>query len=348
MMKKLILFSFVILALQACKKDDEDTTQDFDKGAMLTNIADNRIIPLLANFQLTLTDLESSFSTFQTTKNAATLVDVRDKWKAAYLAWQGLKVFDFGPIKDYGLKASLGTFPTDTTKIDANISNGGYTLGSLSNVDAIGFPSLDYLFYKFNALDQFINNSAYEQYAYDVIQKMKSEVAAVVSAWSSYRATFISSTGTETTSAFSLLVNEFNRDYELAKNAKLGIPIGKQSLGVQLPRYVEAQNSGFSFELMRANVDHLSKLFSGDSGLGFDDYLVHLEKSSLSDQIKNNFNGIINKIDSFNGTLEEEMTSNPAELDALYLLFQTQVVLIKTDMTSSFGVLITYQDNDGD
>ena len=42
------------------------------------------------------------------------------------------------------------------------------------------------------------------------------------------------------------------------------------------------------------------------------------------------------------------MASNQSELDELYNLIQQQVVNLKTDMTSAFGVLITYQDNDGD
>jgi len=39
---------------------------------------------------------------------------------------------------------------------------------------------------------------------------------------------------------------------------------------------------------------------------------------------------------------------NPQSLDNLYVKMQNLVVSIKTDMSSAFGVLITYQDNDGD
>ena len=74
---------------------------------------------------------------------------------------------------------------------------------------------------------------------------MVNELSNVRSSWTSYKGTFVASTGTETTSAFSLLINEFNKDYELSKNAKLGIPLGKQSLGIQLPEYIEARYSGY-------------------------------------------------------------------------------------------------------
>jgi hypothetical protein len=42
------------------------------------------------------------------------------------------------------------------------------------------------------------------------------------------------------------------------------------------------------------------------------------------------------------------MTNNVNDLDELYNLIAGNVVYLKTDMTSAFGVLITYQDSDGD
>lgn len=337
------------LTIVGCKKDKEDDDAvNFDKASLLSNLADNVILPALNDFSSKIDDLESSYSVFQLDRTAPNLEDVRTKWKAAYLSWQAVKIFDFGPIRDYGFKASTGTYPTDTVKIDNNVTNGGYNLATAANVDAIGLSSLDYFLYRIDALNYFVGNDPYTTYANDVIQKLKSETTAVVSAWNSYRSTFVSSTGTESTSAFSLLVNEFCRDYELAKNSKLGIPLGKQSLGIQLPEYIEARRSGFSLEIQKASVTSLANVFNGGSGVGFDDYLVNLERSSLASSISTRFSEIGSKINSFSGTLEQEMENNTTELDNLYLLFQGQVVSLKTDMSSAFGVLITYQDNDGD
>lgn len=337
------------LLIVSCKKDkEEDGATDFDKASLLSNLADNIILPGLGDFSSKVNDLESSYSTFRANRTAPNLEDVRTKWKAAYLSWQTVKIFDFGPIRDNGFKGATGTYPTDTVKIDNNVTNGGYNLASAANVDAIGLPSLDYMLYRVDALNYFIGNDPYATYAYDVIQKLKSETNTVVSAWSSYKSTFVSSTGTESTSAFSLLVNEFCRDYELAKNSKLGIPLGKQSLGIQLPEYIEARRSGFSFDIQKASVTSLANVFHGGSGVGFDDYLIQLERSTLASGISTRFSDIRTKIESFSGTLEQEMSNNINELDNLYVLYQSQVVSIKTDMSSAFGVLITYQDNDGD
>ncbi len=48
--------------------------------------------------------------------------------------------------------------------------------------------------------------------------------------------------------------------------------------------------------------------------------------------------------DPFSATIQ--VNAGPA--DAIYAISQQLVVLLKTDMPSALGVLITYGDNDGD
>jgi len=347
-----LLILAVVSMASSCKKPEE--VKQFDKASLLSNFTDNLISPSLSMLKSNMDQMEADFVEFQSNPTQSNLEVLRNAWKDAYLTWQTVKPFDFGPIKDYGFKAATGTYPSDTAKIESNISTGSYTLASAANIDAIGLHALDFLLYRVDALSYFTSDANYMAYAGDVIAKLKSETSTVVNAWAMYAPTFKESTGTETTSGFSQLVNEFNRDYELIKTAKLGIPIGKQSLGIQMPEYLEARNSGISLELLRQNVLALESYYKGNSfftsnsGVGFDDYLVHLERSELDKTIRDNFTAILTKADSFSGTMEEEMNTNSTGLDELYNLMQGQVVNLKTDMTAAFGVLITYQDNDGD
>lgn len=353
-MNRLLHWLFVISILYSCTKEDEEVTPDFNKAELLTNLSGEIILPSVQQFALDLNELSTSFSTFSSDKSQVNLTAVREKLTNAYLTWQTVKIFDFGPIRNNGIKGSIGTYPSDTAVIASNISSGSYNLSSIGNVDAVGLSALDYLLFKQGALTNFQNDANYTTYAQDVIEKMVNEFTTVVNQWQTYKATFDASTGTSSTSAFSELVNEFNRDFELAKTAKVGIPLGKQSLGIQLPEYIEARYSGLSLDLLAASVQALQNVYNGvgfttgANGQGFDDYLMHLERNSLDATIDNGFSAIITKTLSFNNTFEQEMAVNVPQLDELYSLLQGHVVHIKTDMTSSFGVLITYQDNDGD
>lgn len=345
-----VFFSFL---LQSCKKDEEEL-EDFDKQALAANLSSNIIIPSVNEFYNNISDLQSVFTSFKNDNSQQNLELVRNSWKQAYFTWQTVKIFDFGPIRNIGMKGAIATYPSDTSDIQNNIVAGSYSLSSAANVDAIGLTALDYLFYRAGALDSLQNNLNCTNYVGDLISKMVSEANTINSEWASYESTFNSSTGTSSTSSFSLFINEYNRDFELAKTAKVAIPLGKQSLDVPLPEYIEARYSGISLELLFESLKALRKVyngnhFSGDTnGIGLDDYLLHLERSTLDNTIDSNFDEMLNKVQTFNNTFEEEINTNINGLNELYLMLQGQVVNIKTDMTSALGVLITYQDNDGD
>jgi uncharacterized protein len=356
-LKKLRIISLILLALpmfgMSCKKDPAINAVEFKKSDLLHHIGTDLIVPEYQQLLEEINLLETKYIQFSNDKTHSLLEEVKAAWKIAYQSWYSVNIYEFGPAMNIGLRNAVGVFPTDTVKILDNINAGTYVLGSAANTDAIGFSSFDFLLYRTDALSYFAS-ATYTQYGLEVLQKIKTEVAYVVSNWNSnYLNTFKNSTGTESTSSFSLFVNEFNKVYELAKNAKLGIPIGKQSLGIQRPEYIEARKSTISLELLAENMKSLHRIFKGNTkngaeGIGFDDYLIALDKQTLAHSIDSQFSSITMALNALTLSLEQEMTSHPQALDQLYTKMQNLVISIKTDMASSFGVLITYQDNDGD
>lgn len=343
------------LLFAQCKDKDKDEKEEFKKEEILTNLADNYIIPGYLDLQTRMNMLSTTWSTFETSPSQANLDAVRTYWMEANTSFHRVKLLEVGPAMTVGLSAALGTFPADTVQIDNNITTGSYNLATAENIDAIGFESLDFLLFGYDALNKLSNSAARRSYVNDVIAKMVSEVNQVVSEWSGgYRSTFIAGTGTSSTSPFALLVNTFCKDYELAKTAKLGIPIGMQSLGIQQPYYLEARRSGHGKSLLQTNIQAVHDVFMGKAYLdgvnrkGFDDYLIALERSSLSSTIDTRFTYMETQPSVWNGTIENTMTSSPTTLTDFYNYMQGTVVYMKTDMASAFGVLITYQDNDGD
>ncbi len=346
------LFVSTLFLITACNKNNNNK-DDFDKAALLKNFSDNVIQPRYADFKTKIDSLEILFIAFQSNPTEAKFEAIKTQWKACYLSFQRVKTFDFGPAMNSGFKGAIGTFPTDTIQISSNVAAGTYNLATFTNSGAVGLAALDYLFFATNAYSNLTSNASYSQYCLDVIQKIKQETNALVSAWTSFRATFIASTGNESTSMFSMLVNDFCQDWEEAKAAKLGIPLGKYSLGIQRPEYIEARYSGYSLPILKASLKSIAEIYSGigangQDGVGFDDYLIALNKESLNSVIKDKFREIDSSFYIFNSSLQLELTQNPIALENLFNAISQQVVYIKTDMTASFGILITYQDNDGD
>ena len=109
--------SLLLLINFSCKKDPEVEQPNFNKGTLLSNLADNFIITSFNELESDFNSLESSFLSLQSNPNQSNLDDLRDQWRSSYLTWQTVKIFDFGPLRELAFKGGAGTYPTDTNKV---------------------------------------------------------------------------------------------------------------------------------------------------------------------------------------------------------------------------------------
>lgn len=369
-LKNSILFSFLLLlgfAMIGCEKknDGDDVEVNFDKSAMLKNIGENIIIPAYADLKECVDSLEYFGNEFTSNPNKITLVALQKAHKKAYLSFQSVAVFEFGPADAQLLRASFNTFPCDTAQILSKISAGDYSISTVADLDAKGFPAIDYLIYgsEFNN-DSIVakfttasNASNRRTYLTTLINSLKTKTDAVNTAWSvsggNYLATFISSTGTDVGSSIGLLVNAINSYYERdLRDGKLGIPVGIRSAGVSLPSQTEAFYGKFSAELLQASLVSIKALYTGTYGstnaLGFDDYLVAYEGNAIDENIRNYLADAIIAANTLTDPLSQQIINNQASVEAVYSKLQKVIIPLKVDMPSKLGVLISYQDNDGD
>lgn len=365
-MKYKLLAAILVFCLFACKKkkqEEEEPVNPYDKQALVSNMADNVILPNYNAFKLSLDSLINAYNTFKTSELQSDYQIVKQKLHSAYLKYQIISPYEFGPAETVIVRMNFNVFPTDTAQIKSNISAGTYVLDAASNLDAKGFPALDFLFYGFNQseatmIQLFVNSVTRKQYVTDLLNDMSGKMNSVISSWNStYRTTFVNSLGTDVGSSIGFLVNQLNFELDYLKNSKIGTPLGKKTLGIAMPDKCEAYYGGqslqYAFETLLAieNV-YLGRSTSGNNGQGFDDYLTHLDAQynggSLNDAINNQFTVCKAKLNAIANPLSTQVTSNPSVVDAAYVELVKLLVLLKTDMPSSLGVIITYQDGDGD
>lgn len=377
MIKRLLAttLGLVIMAsvLFSCRDNDDDDNSccdskpEFDRHAMLSNIGNNIII---SNYQVLKTEsneFNAAATTFNTTTDSVNLITLRNGFKELYTSWQLCSVFEFGPAETELLRMNLNTFPTDTAQVKTNISSGSYNLGTASNIDAKGLPAIDYLLFGTSfstTLKNFTTDAdAANRKAYllavsnEINQKVNNVYNGWISSGGNYINTFINNPGTDVGSALGELVNQINYDFEIIKGPKIGIPLGKKTLGTPLPEKTEAYYSGISVQLALKNIKAIENTYLGrdrnnNDGLGLDDYLTFLEAQHttgpLPNAIRDQFARAINKLQQIPDPLSSAVVNNSSVVDAAYVELQKLVVLLKTDMPSAMGVLITYQDNDGD
>jgi len=367
-MKK-VLFIFLLSGLvYACKKKDvpkkdDPTATAFNKQALLVNMADNVIIPNYKNFETSLQSLITAFDNFKNSNTVADYEIVREKFHATYKFYQLISPCEFGPAEQVVVRTNFNVFPCDTSKIKSNINAGNYNLDAANNLAAKGLAALDFLFYGYATNDSklvadFKNDNKRVKYVEDVLNDMHLKIKTVNQTWTNtYRNTFVNALSTDIGSSIGFLVNQINFELDYLKNAKVGIPLGKKTLGIAMPDNCESFYGAFSVEYALETLTAIENLYLGRStegtnGLGFDDYLDHLKikhgDKTLNKAINDQFAIARNKLTLVQNPLSEQVTKNSAVVDAAYVELVKLLVLLKTDMPSNLGVVISYQDGDGD
>lgn len=360
----------VLLVFFSCKKEDDGNPDpcrnDFDQEAMFTNLADNLIIPAYQAIQVDLDKLNISAASFVDNPTESTLAQVQMDFEAAYLSWQRVAPFEFGPAEEVLLRSNLNNFPVNEEEVEQNISSGSYDFNQPDTYDK-GFPALDYLLFGVGddaaaiiekyTTHNFANN--FQDYLMAVVVDMQTRMASVVTNWATggYRNSFTRNTGTAAGTSLSLIINNLNQHYELIKRNKIGVPSGILTLGFTNPLEVEALYSGLSIKLaeealLASRKFYLGNSLSGATGLGLDDLLDHIKAEKdgqfLDQIIQDQYSAALDAIRAVPDPLSVAVDNNKTEVETAYNQTTIQVVNLKTDMPSVLCVAITYVDNPSD
>ena len=229
--------------------DSQNTTtnESFDHQKMLTNWADNIIIPSITSFKNSLTQLQEVANIFVNDPTSDNLLSLKEIWFTSYLKWQYVEMFDIGIAEEIYLKNRLNLYPANIEKIQNNILSKNYDLDQSNNFSSQGFSAIDYLLFgiqenESSLIEQYSNESLnYGTYLIDIINKMISLIDKVNNQWEGqFRETFITSTDNTATSSINIVVNDFVYYFEKGYRAnKFGIPAGVFS-GDPLPDRIEA------------------------------------------------------------------------------------------------------------
>lgn len=367
-----LVFLFAVVLFTACSSSDNGnggTPQDqFDRQAMLTNWADNIIIPALSDLESKLAVLDAAANNFTTSPDQAGLDQLRNAWVDAYSTWQYAEMFNIGKAEELQYNFQMNVYPVSTTDVMNNIASGTYDLASVNNQDAVGFPAVDYLIHGVEATDASIidlyanaaNAEGYKTYLTDLTARMLALTSEVVDDWNvAYRDNFVNNTANTATGGVNKLTNDFIFYYEKGLRAnKIGIPAGVFSTQ-PLPDRVEAYyGSTYSKMLAMNALNAVQDFFNGKAyggssvGVSFADYLDYLESiqggDGLAGMINGQFNSARSQMEMLSDNLAQQVTTDNAAMTRTYDELQKAVVLLKVDMVQKMNITIDYVDADGD
>ncbi|MEO1415693.1 MAG: imelysin family protein [Bacteroidota bacterium] len=371
-MKKSILFIVLIVLvgfMSSCESDGPGETSDgFNRKALLENWADNIIIPAYADFTNETADLIVAGRNFQMDPSMTTLNDLRDSWLIAYKGWQRVTMFLYLKGDELLIRVNMNIYPSDTAAIQKNIKNGDYKLELSSYNDQQGFPALDYMLYGLGTNDdeilaRYTTDPMAEKnrkYVADLCTRIHSLASAVNDDWNTgFRDEFVNNDGSSVNSSVNRIVNDYIFYYEKdLRLGKVGVPAGMFT-NIILPRHVEAVYHGnIANTLLNESLDAAQDFFNGvhyggtTNGVGLDDYLNHLnsmkEGEDLTLLINNQFEAARVASDVLSENFEDEVLNNFPEFQELLTALQLNIVLLKTDMLQALNINTDFIDSDGD
>jgi len=363
-----IVFTLMLFvsALSSCTEPDENDQQGpFDRKAMLTNYADNTVIPAYGELLEKLETLASDAGAFDMETSEENLTAAQASWVEAYRAWQSANAFNFGPAGEMGLQKGLieeiGTFPVSQSKIADILASGTYNLNDF-NRDARGLLTVEYLLFApaqdgGASINRF-NNQVAGDFLVALVLNIEERVQAVHTGWTSgYRETFVNNNGTDVGSSTSQFYNEFVRSFEALKNFKLGLPLGLRPGQIEAaPQLVEALYSGTSRETFKLHFESIERIWYGVSlegadGLGFQDYLQTVVGGpALIQATTEQLAQVHVALDALpmTPTFSTQVSTQPEAGIALHTEIQKQTRFFKSDMSSLLGIAITFSSGDGD
>jgi hypothetical protein len=210
--KKIISAALILgfSCLYACSKKgntkdpDQTDTNAVNRKAMLTNIADNIVIPSYGKFKVKLDAMTVKSTAFTNAPGTVTLTEFRAAWVDAYVEWQKVELFDFGPGQVDAIRSYFNIYPANESLIAANINTGiTINLELPTNYPTQGFPTLDYLINGLGATDATIltfyttapDATKRIDYVKRLVQRMNTVFNKVNTDWVTYRNQFVDKTG---------------------------------------------------------------------------------------------------------------------------------------------------------
>jgi predicted lipoprotein len=373
---KLTALCALALLLSACGGNSGEPSPGDnakDRKPILTHWADNIIVPSYAAFKVKFDVMQGKADAFTNAPGTASLAELRAAWVDAYVEWQKVELFEFGPADRYTLRNFFNIYPTDVSGIEANINDPATSLDLPASYARQGFPALDYLINGVGADDGAIvayyttAPDAAKRIAYikRITARMNTLLTSVITEWNgAYRDTFIGKTGLDVGSSTGLVVNAYVLYYErYVRSGKIGIPSGATiaSTGVPYPEKVEAfykkdisQALAKNAHLAAAGFFNGNNVLTGAEGPSLASYLDALGAKDavtgtmLSALIRAQFSDISTKLDQLSPSLYQQVQTNNQAMVDTYTAMQKLVRMLKVDMTSAMSITITYTDNDGD
>jgi uncharacterized protein len=332
------------------------SAQTFDRRAMLENLVNNIIVPNHQAFWMSTMNLEQGIVAFSLAPNEETLVQIQDLWRASAIAYQPVQLLGFRDVMTIHSRIYKATKPETIERTIAGDSVLDVEFVQSIGSNTIGLPALEYLLFDAQGDNTLVLNALTEdqrrmEYLVAVAQALRMSADDLQVYWQDNAEAFIAADqdGGDLQGSINMLVNEILPNLEVLITDRMGSAMGILT-GEPNPEDTEAHLSNNGLSMQAQTVEAICELMSGGDGVGFDDYLVFIEQTSLAETLTTQCETIRVGFDELiaQAIPLEQLVTDSEDLRVLLDEIRELSRYLEVDMTNQLGIAITFSDNDGD
>jgi predicted lipoprotein len=354
---------------------DFTATKNERLGRVLTTTGETVASPAYVAFAEVAAELETETATFCGGPSAERLRTVQAAWRRTMSAWLFASVPQFGPIRDDNRSLRIEFWPDANNNVPRAVeqllaSGEPISADVLAgrSVAAQGLPALEQLLFDPDAdpLAAFLDPASGSRRC-DAIRAMSTNLAAiaadVATAWQPSRGDYaeqLARSGVEggafatRGAAVEEVINSMITVIERTKNDRLAKPLALPGGGSPVLARAESHRSRTSLANVARALEALRALYLGGEGaetaFGFDDFLRLGTEASLDGRIQRLFESTIDRARALPASFTD-LLADPAAQPELSILFTelTELTgLLKNDLAEATGVVVGFNENDGD
>ena len=341
-----------------CQKQTE-----FDRTAMLTEIAEAHVLPTLAQLETAMEGLETAATDFVQQPNMTHLETTQNAWRRAMEYWSEVEMLYFGPGRENYLYIQLDNTPTDPFYIERVIQD--TTLIDSAAIQTRssytkGLGAIEYLLFEGNTgaanlLPQYQtapDRLRRQAYLLSTIQYTKGLVQTLHHGWrpegDNYAQTLSQATDDGTTGGLSRYSNAIIHISQTMARKKIGKPLGKESPTID-PSLVESPYAAHTYAIIAHNLAGIAAIFGQLEEQRLGAFLTHQTGSpTATERILDQLEITQQLLEQRTASLQQDLQTDPTAVEALYQAHKTLHELIRSELSMAFSITVLTNPDDGD
>ncbi len=319
-------------------------------GELVTDV----ILPTYDDVVVRAQAMQTAAHAFAAANDAASRDALRTAWRAARVPWKQTDAFRFGPTALEALAVAIDQVPVDPARIETELS-GTATLDATYfatlGANKKGFHAIEYLLFSAEAIDD-----RRRAFLAGCADDLVTNAVQLRDAWRDQAARLAAPGAANEMfptikASIDALVNESVFQAELIADARLGKPVGTASGGVVDPALQESEPSDNSIDDMLHSLESIRNVYLGSrdgtdaGGIG---ELVAKQSPATDRRMHEALSFAHLAITSLPRPFTHALVDEKHTVLGAYMAVQELQQLYATEVVSTLGATLKFNDNDGD